>query len=115
MNAMKAVETWTNEITGQEELTKKMREAVARLVDQYFRDPDSYAVEKFIKSFCEPIYSAHKAYKRSYNVDTDSIKKRRLENDAALDRLDKAKRKTEGYIIRQEHHFRIFLKEVHRP
>lgn len=108
---------WLNNMVRNEEAQKLLEEKVEILVNSFF-DDNEYAVEKFIKSFGEPIRYLEDVLETNRGISPDQINRNRvyisLHPDEYIKKVDEVQRILLSEIERQSRHFRTFLSAVKR-
>lgn len=103
---------WTNNIPEAEELTRELRETTARLAYNLLPSADDYALEKFVKTFFEPLPQLHKLLQMQEGVDHRTLMKEVGRNPHALNHIAETRKRIDEQIRvcarRQARHFTIF-------
>lgn len=108
-------ERWTNELLGEVELTKKMREGCATIIRQYFKGAREYEIEKFIKAFAEPIYARYHRLREEKNLTKEDLQKAAQDEtpkEELFERQKELRHEMQLHIRRQCRHFLTFLPAV---
>jgi hypothetical protein len=114
--AREITDRWSNEITGEESLTQKMREDCAFVLAMFLPRSSNYQAEKFVKTYTEPIATLTRRLKDQEGIgpsDLPHLMRREGMTPSKLqEKREKVQKRIENYLSRHRRHYVTFLASV---
>ncbi|PLS19184.1 hypothetical protein CVD28_01895 [Bacillus sp. M6-12] len=107
---------WCQNMLKDKEVQALLEEKVQILIDMYFKGKSDYAIEKFIKSFCEGIRYLENELLKDKGLHPSQIQKNMTYLSAhpqeTIKNMAEVKRVVTVEVNRQFRHFNTFLSEL---
>lgn len=107
---------WLQDITRNSKAQELIEQKVKMFIEMYFNEKDDYAIEKFIKSFCEPLRYIENSIEKNNGIHADQLEKNInfivLHKDEYLKKYEQTEMALISEIERQSRNFQIFLSAV---
>lgn len=109
---------WMKDMVRNQKAQEIIEQKLDVLINTFFGDNDEYAVEKFIKSFGEPIKYLEEILEKNRDIHPNQLKDNLIylsqHNDEYFKKVEVVEKVLISEIERQSRHFRAFLSAVKR-
>lgn len=107
---------WCSNLLDNKKCQTEMEEKVTSLIDMYFKEKSDYAIEKFIKCFCEGLASIESNLQRTRGIHPDQIVNNlgylQTHQEETMKNMKEVETVLSSEIKRQYRNYTTFLSEL---